>query len=193
MGALPKTRMTVPEFFAWWDKQRADDRYELVDGQVVAMGRDRVTHNRAKMRALAALASGIAKAGVDCEAFIDGVGVSPNVRNYRLPDVVVNCGDVDPDASLVPDPVIVVEIVSARSEDRDVHTKLTEYFTIESVTHYLIIYPEKKVVVHHRRMAQPARVETAFISSGEIDLSPPGLQVKVSDLLGSSGTETREL
>ena len=47
--ALPRKRMTVSEFLAWWETAGGDDRFELVDGMVVAIGRDRVSHNRAKM------------------------------------------------------------------------------------------------------------------------------------------------
>lgn len=185
--ALPKTRMTVPEFFDWWDNRRDDDRYELVDGEVIAMGRDRVRHNRTKTRAFSAISNAIAKAGAPCEAFIDGVGVSRNSRNFRLPDVVVNCGDVAPDASIVPNPLIVVEIVSPTSEDHDVHIKLAEYFQIPSIVHYLIIYPERRLVVHHRRVGETDRVEATFVSRGEVELAPPGLTVDVDALLGEVG------
>jgi Uma2 family endonuclease len=34
--AVPKQRMKVPEFLAWANEQ-LDTRYELVDGEVVAM------------------------------------------------------------------------------------------------------------------------------------------------------------
>jgi Uma2 family endonuclease len=184
MAALPKSRLTVPEFFDWWDRQRGEERYELVDGEVVAMGRDRVSHNRAKTRAFAALSSAIAAAGIDCEAFVDGVGVTRNIRNFRLPDVVVNCGDVQPEASVVPNPVVVVEVVSPTSEDRDVHIKLAEYFEIPSVAHYLIVYPERKLVIHHRRVGDTQRIEASFVTGGGIELSPPGIRVHVKELLG---------
>ena len=45
--ALPKVRMNVEEFLAW-SKRQPDDRYELVDGEIVAMTRDTVRHNRTK-------------------------------------------------------------------------------------------------------------------------------------------------
>ena len=37
--ALPKVRMKVPEFLAWANEQ-PDTRYELVDGEIVAMAPD---------------------------------------------------------------------------------------------------------------------------------------------------------
>lgn len=186
MVARPKTRMTVPEFFAWWDDQATDERFELVDGEVVGMTRDRVAHNETKIRTVLALRRAIEKAGVDCRAFIDGLGVSPNERNFRLPDAVVNCGPVDNDAALLPNPVIVVEVVSPRSEGRDVHEKLADYFGISSIMHYLIIYPERGYVVHHGRAALGKAVQTSFVREGVLELTPPGLELRVGELIGEA-------
>jgi Uma2 family endonuclease len=183
MGALPKTSMAVPEFLSWWEKQSDDVRYELVDGIVYAMGRDKIGHNIAKLRAVNALQNAITLAGLDCIAFTDGVGISPDAKNYRLPDASVNCGPVSDDSTLLPNPVIVVEVVSPSSEERDVHSKLRDYFAIKSVCHYLIIYPERKFVVHHHRQNSEEPVVTTFVTSGVLDLIPPGLSIAASDLL----------
>jgi Uma2 family endonuclease len=190
MGALPRTKMNLQQFFAWWDEQPGDDRYELVDGQVVAMVRDRVRHNRAKTRIQAALADAIASAGLDCEAFVDGIGVSEGKHNFRLPDAAVNCGPIDADASILPNPVILVEIVSPTSEARDVHEKLRDYFLIPSVSHYVIVYEDRGYVVHHRRQGRET-VETAFVSSGSLNLDPPGLSVPVAAFLGEAGNRKK--
>jgi Uma2 family endonuclease len=183
--ALPEQKMTVSEFLAWWESVPGDDRFELVDGQVIAMGRDRASHNRAKMRAVNCLAAAIGKAGVDCEAFVDGMGVSANQFNYRLPDAVVHCGNIDSDALVADNPVIAVEVVSPSSEERDVHAKLHDYFAITSVEHYLIIYDDRGYVVHHRRRGE-GPLETSFVTEGEIDLMPPGIRVSVDELLGKA-------
>ena len=41
---VPKARMRVPEFRAWADAQ-SRGRYELVNGEIVAMSPERVRHN----------------------------------------------------------------------------------------------------------------------------------------------------
>lgn len=183
MIALPDRRMSLSEFLGWWDGQPSDARFELVDGRVVAMGLDNVRHNRAKRRAASVLEAAIRAAGLDCEAFIDGVGVSPNGQNFRLPDALVHCGPLDPDASVVPNPVILVEIISPSSISRDAHEKLHDYFAIPSVAHYLIVYEHRGYVVHHRRHPSQETIETRFVSSGLVELSPPGLSVDVADFL----------
>lgn len=183
--ALPKTKMNVEQFFDWWGSQPDGERFELVDGVVVMMGRDRAGHNLAKLRATNALNNAIAKAGVECTAFIDGIGVSPNKDNYRLPDAVVNCGPVDLDAAILKNPIIAVEVVSPRSEDRDANEKLYDYFAISSLRHYLIIFLERRFVIHHRR-DDDGEVHTAFVKAGTLRLDPPGLEISVSELLGAA-------
>jgi Uma2 family endonuclease len=183
MVALPKTRMNVQQFFDWWQHQPDGDRFELVDGVVFMMGRDRVTHNRAKTRAFVELSRAISQTRKDCEAFVDGMGVSPDDHNYRLPDAVVNCGPIDPSAAILPNPLIAVEIVSPRSEDRDANEKLYDYFTIPSLRHYLIVFVERGFVVHHRR-DEEGEIHTGFLKSGSIVLEPPGLDVSIDALLG---------
>ena len=183
--ALPQQKMTVAEFLAWWESVPGDERFELVDGQVVAMGRDRVSHNLAKLRAVNSLATAIREAGLDCIAFTDGVGVSAGQFSYRLPDAVVHCGEIGRDALIVDNPVIAVEVVSPSSEERDVHAKLHDYFAIASVQHHLIVYEDRGYIVHHRR-TETGPLQTTFVTEGAIDLSPPGIRVSVSELLGKT-------
>ncbi|HMQ58452.1 MAG TPA: Uma2 family endonuclease [Rhizobiaceae bacterium] len=184
MGAKPKAKLTVSQFVEWCDKQAGDARYELVDGEIVAMGLDRIDHNRAKTRAASALNAAFRAAGKDCEAFVDGVGVTFGDRNFRIPDVVAQCGPVDPAEAFLDKPVIVIEIVSASSMERDAHAKLHEYFSIATIEHYLIVYLDRQHVVHHWRGEAGNAILTRFWSDGEIDLSPPGARLPVAALLG---------
>jgi len=187
---LPKARMKVDEFLAWSERQ-PDDRYELVDGEIVAMTRDTVRHNRTKFAAAQTLEAGVRMAGLSCLVLIDGVGVAINDKTLRIPDVLVHCGaEPDPDALIVESPVIVVEVVSPSSERDDTEAKLVDYFSVASIRHYLIVFSEKRVVVHHRR--NEGEIATRIAHDGNIALDPPGLTVAVSALLGpppAGGTE----
>jgi Uma2 family endonuclease len=182
---LPKQRMKVDEFLAWSARQ-PDDRYELVDGEVVAMTRDTVRHNRTKAAAWRALEDAARAAGLPCMVLIDGVGVAINDRTLRIPDVLVQCGaEPNPDALIVESPLVVVEVVSPSSERDDVETKLVDYFSVASIRHYLIVFSEKRVVVHHRRN-DGGDIATRIAHDGDIVLTPPGMAVPVLALLGPS-------
>ncbi len=180
---VPKVRMKVEEFLAWSNRQ-PDDRYELVDGEVVAMTRDTVRHNLAKSAASRALYDAVRAAKLSCNVFVDGVGVVINRETLRIPDVVVQCGGkFDPDATVVESPLIVVEVISPSSERDDTDTKLVEYFSVASICHYLIVFSEKRVVVHHRRNER-GTIDTRIAHDGEIALDSPGMTLQVTALLG---------
>jgi len=182
VSVIPKVRMNVDEFLAWSERQ-PDDRYELVDGEIVAMTRDTVRHNRAKAAAWRALEDAVRAAGLPCVVFIDGVGVAIDDNTLRIPDVLVQCGtEPDPNAMIVESPLIVVEVVSPSSERDDTDAKLVEYFSVASIRHYLIIFPEKRVVVHHQR--NDGDIATRIAHDGDIALVPPGITVPVAALLG---------
>jgi hypothetical protein len=62
------------------------------------------------------------------------------------------------------------------------HCKLVEYFSVPSIHRYLIVNPAKTVVIHHAR-DQAGKLSTLIASSGEIELTPPGMSVPVAELL----------
>ena len=183
MPLVPKVRMNVDEFLAWSERQ-PDDRYELVDGEVVAMTRDTVRHNRTKGASYLALYNAVRAAGLPCEVFIDGVGVAINAKTLRIPDVVIQCG-AEPDsmAMVIESPLIVVEVVSPSSERDDIDTKLMDYFSVASIRHYLIVFSERRAVVHHQRNER-GTIDTRIVADGDIALDPPGLSVSIAALLG---------
>jgi Uma2 family endonuclease len=189
---LPKRRMKVPEFFAWAEAQPRG-RFELVDGVVIAMLPERARHNLAKLAVARALEDAVSAAKLSCIVFTDGMSVVINEYMTREPDASVQCGaDIDLNSTTLAAPLIVVEIVSPSSERDDSGVKVVEYFSVASIEHYLIIYPEKRVVVHHRRDG-PGTLATKLARPGEtIVLNPPGFSVPAAALLGPAPSEGAE-
>ena len=175
-------RITTAEFLAWYEKQPDGQRYELVSGVVVAMAPERISHNETKMAAWLAFRAAINTAGLPCRAFIDGLGVAVDDEHWRIPDLVVQCIPViDRTHTKLHAPMIVVEILSPSSVSTDTVKKLVEYFSIETVQHYLIIDEDGRTVVHHKR-ALAGVLATRIVTSGPIELEPPGFTVAFEDL-----------
>jgi Uma2 family endonuclease len=182
MTALRKQRMTVNEFLPW-AKQQAE-RWELFDGIPTAMSPERVIHGDTKYRAARVFDAEIAQARVPCRFVLDSAAVRVDTRNSYQPDVLVYCGAPLPDDALeVPDPVIVVEILSSGNAATDLRDKLQGYFHVASVQHYLIIDPDKRLVIYHARGRDDA-VTTRIVTTGQILLDPPGLSVATGDFFG---------
>jgi len=177
--------MKVPEFLAWAETQ-SHGRYELVDGEIVAMAPERVRHNLVKLAVARALEDAVRAAKLPCIVFTDGVSIALNEYTTREPDASVQCGDApDLDATSIETPVIVVEISSPSSERDDSGAKLVDYFSLPSICHYLVVLPEEGAVVHHERQ-EGSGIGTRIVHEGDIALIPPGINVRVGALLGDS-------
>jgi Uma2 family endonuclease len=175
--------MTVPEFLAWAATQDKP-RVELVHGQIVAMAPERLEHSRAKLRAAAALDAAIRRAGINCEAFVDGPGIVIDDDTCYEPDALVSCGERGADdAMIAPNPVIVVEVLSPSTRDIDKTVKLADYFRIPGLSHYLVIDLGRRHVVHYRR-DHDGVVTVAIMPDGDLALSPPGISIAVASLFG---------
>lgn len=174
--------MTVPEFLAWAVAQPRG-RYELVRGEVIAMAPERARHNLVKAAVFRALSDAVARAGAPCTVFTDGMTVVIDNEHSREPDAAVQCSvSTDLDSMILEAPLIVVEVTSPSSERDDTADKLVEYFSVPSVRHYLIVNPTKQVVIHHAR-DEDGEISTRIASSGQLDLTPPGIAVPVCELL----------
>jgi Uma2 family endonuclease len=172
--------MTTDEFIAWaLDRVDGEPRYELVDGELVAMSPERLSHTRAKFSITVALRQAIASAGLACEAIIDGVTVEIDEATAYEPDALVRCGEPLPgDTVKLSDPLIIVEVVSRSSRGLDTGTKFEDYFRLPSLRHYLVVRTDRRTVIHHTREAD-GRITTRIVKDGRLELDPPGLAVPV--------------
>ena len=172
--------MTVDEFLDWMDGR--EGRWELFDGELVEKRPERPAHTETKRATASALKGAIRNLGLPCHVTKDGsiVRIAPGTA-YE-PDGVVYCSPrVQTDAIEIPEPVIVVEVLSDATAARDQGPKLAGYFSVPSVAHYLILDPERRTAVHHWR-GEGGGIETQVLTDGALRLEPPGLAFFVEEL-----------
>ena len=183
MSMLARRKLTVDEFLAWAETQPG--RWELYNGVAYAMAPERTRHGEVKFRVQTALVRGIRKAGLPCHMLPDGATVRVSEHTAHEPDALVYCGAKLPgDAIEVPNPVIVVEVVSPSTRKIDASLKLTGYFRLQSVQHYLIIDPDGPPVIHHRRQLD-GTILTHIVHEGILSLAPPGIDLAVAEVFGA--------
>jgi Uma2 family endonuclease len=184
MTAAAKKKMNVDEFVAWSLAHPDAPRSELVNGEVYAQAAERVSHLQVKHKAATALENALAVAKLPCHALPDGATVRIGDYTAYEPDALVYCGPELPgDAIEIPNPIIVVEVLSPDSERRDMRDKLAGYFLLPSVEHYLIIDPDERLILHHTRGQGEVR-GTRLVREGTLHLDPPGVAVPVADFFG---------
>jgi Uma2 family endonuclease len=172
--------MTVDEFLVWAEGQ--DGRWELYNGVPYAMAPEQTRHGEVKFAVQAALLQGIRRAGLPCHMLPDGATVRVSQYRAHEPDALVYCGPKLPGNAIeVPEPVIVVEVASPSTRRIDASLKLTGYFSLASVQHYLIIDPDGPPLVHHRRQGD-GTILTTIVHEGGLTLAPPGIEVGVAEI-----------
>ncbi len=179
MSNLAQSEMDVDGFLAWAEGR--DGRWELRDGKPVMMSPERAAHALTKYAAQKALEAGILRAGLPCRMFPDGMTVRITARTAFEPDALVVCPPpTDLNTMEIPNPVIVVEVLSPSTAADDHGVKLDGYFSLGSVFHYLIIDADRRVMIHHRR-GQAGAIETRVLREGMVVLDPPGFEAQVAE------------
>jgi Uma2 family endonuclease len=190
MTDLPKHKMTVDEFLAWAEELLPEDgKFELWDGEVVMRHgpgfEERSQHWEAKTAMVLALHDAIKRAGLPCFVAADGPMVRLSPRRMARPDVLVYCGPKVPrGVQEVANPLILVEVLSPSTKRRDHGVKREGYFTLPSLSHYLIIDPDRALLIHHKRAAGDI-IETEIVTGPRLQLEPPGLDVDLAEVLTS--------
>ncbi len=183
MNHRSEIKMNVDQFLAWYENQ-PEGRFELVNGEVVPMSPERSRHNLTKLHVVNALMDAIQAVGADCTAYTDGMGVRCNDGALYEPDASIQIGEpMDGDAVELTAPVVVVEVLSPSSTKSDATTKLIGYISVASIAHYLVIDGLNETIVHHRRVSA-SECETSIVTSGTIELDPPGINVPVAAFFG---------
>lgn len=173
------SRMSFDDFLAWSARQE-HGRFEFIDGEVVEMPAEGGVHNLVKGALYIALLDAVKRSGFKVTVFTDGMSVNIQGRRWREPDASVTATPVaDKTARALADPLIVAEVVSPNSERDDTGDKLNEYFSVPTIQHYLIVRPEKRLVIHHAR-GTGGKLVTALVTEPQLTLDPPGL---ILDLL----------
>jgi Uma2 family endonuclease len=180
MSTATKTRMNVNEYLSW--AQAHPGRYELRGGAIVAMSPEGAGHAAVKYAVQTALLTGIRARGLPCYMLPDGMTVRIDETTAYEPDALIYCGTkLAPSAIEVPVPIVVVEVLSPSTRRIDTSDKLAGYFRVPSVAHYLIVDPDKPLVVHHARGSGDT-ILTHVVTQGSIELDPPGLAVELADI-----------
>ena len=152
MSAVNLTLMSEAEFLGW--QLRQDELYEFVDGVPVprwkAMSGATLRHDRVLVNALLSL--GTQLRGGKCRPMTADVAVRIPKRNYRRPDLTVDCGTAKSDRELAaPEPRFAMEVLSTSTTNFDLFRRLEEYKTVATLRVVLLVDTESpQVTVHHR-------------------------------------------
>ncbi len=175
--------MTVAEFLAAYEC--VDERYELVDGVPMAMGRASLRHNRIMVNLLSRIADRLR--GSPYEVFAAEMGLWVSDYNYRLPDLAIYCDPrdlkpLDDDPSTLAHPKVVFEILSRSTERIDHVNKLDGYQAIESVDTIVFVHRERNAFTTFERVAANEWRAIVHLPGQPLVLRDPALTISAEDV-----------
>jgi Uma2 family endonuclease len=178
----PPVTMTVAEFLVW--DAPDDRRWQLVDGEPVAMAPASRTHGAIQSELGRLIGNHLTATGRPCSVVSAG-GIVPRVRaneNFRIPDLTVTCAGYDTEEYDVSDPVLLVEIVSPSNKSQTWQNVWT-FTTLPSMREILLLSTVSIRADLLRRGADgswPPAV--TVIESGDLTLESVGLTVPLADI-----------
>ena len=170
--------MTVAQFLAWRPPGNPD-RWELIDGAPRAMSPSSPRHGLIQSETARLISNHLAP-HPRCRIATEP-GVQPRVgadANVRAPDLAVTCSPIDPADRLLPQPVLIIEILSP-SNRAETWMNVWSYVTIPSVMEILILHTAETRADLLRRQSDgtwpdnPVMVTAGDVKLESVDFAAP--------------------
>ncbi|MEZ6123747.1 MAG: Uma2 family endonuclease [Planctomycetaceae bacterium] len=146
-------------------------RHEYIDGFVYAMVGARNAHNLIASNVLVSM--GLQLKGRPCRAFNSDtkvrVRMTSHVRFY-YPDAMVVCHQNPQDQTFQDAPVLIVEVMSESTRRLDDGEKRDAYFTIPSLTHYVLLNQNAAAAIVYERQGDEF-IRTLYTTPTDVNRS----------------------
>ncbi|MEE5993687.1 MAG: Uma2 family endonuclease [Oscillospiraceae bacterium] len=183
--ALPERafkKMTADEFFEMFPEESNSERYELHEGEIVAMASPNEQHQNIVMRSSHIIDDFIRKNKGKCKVMISPFDVKLTDTIVVQPDVFVVCDPSKMDGKRCNGaPDWVIEVTSTNKGD-DFGKKFT-YYQENGVREYWIVVPdEQKTLVYFFEKSHLPNIYT-FDTPIPVGIYNRELSIRISDLL----------
>lgn len=182
MAEPAEKRWTIEEFLVWHDG--TDRRHELIDGQIVAMAPPSEANATIVINLGAELRSRLPPP----RRVLGEAGVLLADRSdtsYRA-GLAVTCAPPERGRDHVPDPVLLVEVLSPSTEVHDRGRKVEDYSRLPSVKEILLVSSEERRVRYWRRDGARWIVED-LIGEAQLSLEMAGKPIPLAAIYEGSG------
>jgi Uma2 family endonuclease len=174
--------MTLAEFLAWEERQEL--RYEYDGFEPVAMTGGTIAHDQITFDLRTALTARLA--GKPCRPLGPNVKIIADGR-ARYPDAIVVCRPVSPTATVVNDPVIVFEVLSAGSSETDLIDKNREYRATPLIQRYVVLQQTHIAAIVFVRREEGWLSEIVSGDDASLNLPEIGIAVPLREVYANSG------
>lgn len=154
----PQALYSADDYLAF--ERQADERYQLVDGEIFAMAGESLEHSTICVNLIVGLGSQLR--GKPCRVLSPNLKIRTGPMSARstkgmfsYADVTVVCGEPrfhDRHQDVLLNPNVIIEVLSPSTEAFDRGDKFRRYRTeLDSLTDYLLVSSERPLVEHYFR------------------------------------------
>ena len=155
-----KPYFTVEQYLEY--EREADERSELIDGEIYAMVGESPEHGDVSMNLAVTL--GVQLRGTNCRGRIKDTKVKSGALKESFgkgtisyPDIVVICGEPeyhDKHSDIVLNPTVIIEVLSESTANFDRGVKFIRYRMFNpTLTDYILVWQDEPLIEHYIRQA----------------------------------------
>ena len=168
--------MTVGEFLDWEERQEL--RYEFDGQRAIAMNGGTFAHEIIGEAIRAALRERLRGR--------PGHALGPSMKidvghGIRYPDAFVSLSSVTPTTTIMPEPVIVFEVISPGSAKTDRYSKLREYQSTPSIQQYVIFEQDSVAATVFTRSGDMWDTRVLF-RADSLSMPAIGVDIRISEI-----------
>jgi Putative restriction endonuclease len=152
---------------------------ELLDGRIVRHGEASLGENMVRGDLFCTLRDRFAAAKLPHHVYAFGAMVKINAITVRAPDCIVQHAGFGR-AWVVVEPFIVADVITDAMSKGDIRARVSDYFSVASIQHYLLVDRHRRIVFQHCRNG--AQIITCIVRDGDINLD--AISISFSSLLG---------
>ncbi len=181
MDTVLAQKLMTAEEFAVWAEARPEKHWELFEGVPKLQPPQNLGHGRTVQNIALLLYGAPQPAGRKLFAATRGLLVKAGPHTAFEPDVVAFSGHMDDYEIIVPEPLIVAEVLAANTQRTDLTVKIAGYFNVPSIEHYVIADWEARELIHHRREGTGIALPV-IVREGVLRLDPPGIGIALAEV-----------
>jgi Uma2 family endonuclease len=182
--------ITVEEFYAFLDEQPDEEKWELIDGELVLNAASSTTHQWIVRNLILALGNRERELKPTW-AVLPGLGVRVSDKDRPEPDVLIiprKFHSLDPQRRDTSDVIVAFEILSPSTKRRDLSWKRAAYTSLASLTHYVAIAQDAVEVVVFARDANFAERRIRSLDEA-VELPSLGVSLPLAEIYRDTGLE----
>lgn len=177
MASEPRRYFTVEEYLAF--EEASPIRHEYVGGFLYAMVGSTIRHSLIVTNLTTALR--VASRRTRCTVHSQAMRVRADNDLFYYPDIVLYCGNADPETRDLYDADTIVEVLSPSTASVDRREKLRAYLRINGLSTYLIVWQDQRRVERHYRDGDTWR-QIDLVHDGTIHLSTLGIDLSLDEI-----------